>query len=110
MALEQLLGLDVANVVVYENSALAKSYGVYATTSRNAIYLSGTIDGFMRRPFTVLEEYYHVIRQWNSGGMTRFGYVWELVTNGYDNNKYEIEAWDWADKNKEEYIRLRGWR
>ncbi|MDT4818979.1 YD repeat (two copies) [compost metagenome] len=110
MALEQLLGLDVANVAIYENSALAKSYGVYATTSKNAIYLNGTIDAFMRRPFTVLEEYYHVIRQWNTGGMTKLGYVWELITSGYDNNKYEVEAWSWADKNKEEYVRLRGFR
>jgi hypothetical protein len=63
-----------------------------ATTRRNRIYLRGTLDDFAANPELVLHEYFHVIDQWNTGRLTRRGYVWEWLRRGYKANRFEIEA------------------
>lgn len=41
----------------------------------------------------MLHEYYHVLRQWNLGRLSRRSYVSEWMKNGSsDGNKYEDEA------------------
>ena len=51
----------------------------------------------------VLEEYCHVIEQWNKKRMGRRSYLWELMRHGYNNSKYEKEAKNWATKNFDAY-------
>jgi len=63
-----------------------------ATTRRNCIYLRGTLGNFAENPELVLHEYFHVIDQWNTGRLTRRGYLWELLMRGYAANRFEIEA------------------
>lgn len=63
----------------------AGRYWVFATTQRDAIYLNSRITAgdFFGDPELLLHEYYHVIRQWNTGAMTNFNYAtnpskWEI--------------------------------
>ena len=70
-ALEQALGSPVDEVVLCERSLFARLHGgARATTRRNAIYLRGSLEEFLRDPELVLHEYYHVLKQWNRGSMT----------------------------------------
>jgi hypothetical protein len=34
------------------------------------------------RPAIVLEEYYHVLEQWNTGRLSKLKYTWEWVKHG----------------------------
>ena len=58
----------------------------------------------------VLEEYYHVIGQWNTGDLTRTSYLVEWVRVGFDGYKisYEVEARGFVADNVQEYQRLLG--
>ena len=78
-----------------------KKSAYIATTRRNKISVHVPCDEFWNDPRTVLEEYYHVTRQWNTGRMNRRRYAWEHIRRGYDNNKYEKEAKDFADRNRD---------
>ncbi|MFA5260384.1 MAG: RHS repeat-associated core domain-containing protein [Candidatus Omnitrophota bacterium] len=78
--------------------------GSYATTRRNRIVVKGDINEFWLYKHTVLEEYYHVLKQWNKGTLTRTRYLIELMKKGYDKNKYEIQAKTFADTNLEDFI------
>ena len=77
--------------------------GAYATTRKNLILLNDNIEKFWNYNHTVLEEYYHVLRQWNTEDLTRWRYVKELLKNGYNGNKYEIEAKGFASNNLSAY-------
>jgi RHS repeat-associated protein len=86
-----------------------KDYGWTATTRKNKIIVFVPCDQFFEDPETVLEEYYHVLRQWNTGRMGRISYGWEWLKkkigpgDPYRDNKYEKEAKDFAKEHREEF-------
>jgi hypothetical protein len=63
-----------------------------AVTRRNRIYLRWSLARFAASPELVLHEYFHVMRQWNSGRLTVWRYLKQHFCNGYDANPYETEA------------------
>ncbi len=73
-----------------------------ATTRVNLIRLYISCDEFFSSPSEVLEEYYHVLEQWNTGRLTILGYVDEYLLNGYRCNKYEREAKKYAREHTQE--------
>ena len=83
---------DIHSVRLIENNWRLKITRTYATTRPNAIYLHGSRHTFFRLDFTVLEEYYHVLKQWNTGSMTRTSWLLENIRNGYAHNRFEVEA------------------
>jgi hypothetical protein len=74
-----------------------------ATTRKNKITVYGSCQAFVDDPETVLEEYYHVLEQWNKGRLSRLKYGLAYLFHGY-NNKYEKEAKTWVQKNIESYM------
>ncbi|GAA5442099.1 hypothetical protein Misp06_00260 [Microbulbifer sp. NBRC 101763] len=109
MAIETLFGfeVDVVNISIFEFDWRTEVTNTYATTRVDSIYLRKSKEHFFDRPFTVLEEYYHVIEQWNTGRMTRTGYLIENARNGYDNNKWEIEAKGFAKNNLKRFKQIK---
>ncbi|MEO8938870.1 MAG: hypothetical protein ABI277_01330 [Burkholderiaceae bacterium] len=77
-----------------QQSHFARLHGrrIAATTRRDAIYLSGSGKRFANDPGLVLHEYFHVLRQWNTGTLTTWRYVVESLKRGYRDNRYEVEA------------------
>ena len=110
MALEQLFGFkeDVFGVRIVENDWRPRSAGMYATTRMNTIYLDGGRSEFFQYDLTVLEEYFHVLKQWNTRQMTRTSYMAEHIRNGYDGNRFEIQAKGYASQNLQLYTQLKG--
>jgi len=102
-ALEGQFGEGIGGIEVIENSTFARLHGenVLATTRENRIYLSVDAAKFFADPELMLHEYFHVIRQWNTGQLTVPKYLWENVTNGngYWGNRYEVEARKYARDN-----------
>ncbi len=86
---------DVIDAVrLVERSRFARLHGrrVAATTRRGTIYLAGSGRRFVADPELVLHEYFHVLRQWDTGTLTTWRYVIDALRHGYHNNRYEIEA------------------
>jgi hypothetical protein len=99
-ALEELLGTDVSAVEVVENSWFARAHlRAVATTRRRRIYLSGTAQDFFTDPVLMLHEYCHVIRQWQPRRLTITRYLLEWLRRGYWDNRFEIEAREFAEDN-----------
>lgn len=94
-------------VRLIENNWRLKITRTYATTRSNAIYLHGSRDDFFRLDFTVLEEYYHVLNQWNTGTMTRTSWLVENMLNGYAHNRFEVEAKKFAEHNTARFRALK---
>ncbi len=93
-------------VVVVEQSRYARLHrGMVATTRPGRILLAGSGADFCADPELVLHEYFHVLRQWHGGRLTRTGYLLESVRRGYWFNRYEEEARRFAAA---ELPRLRG--
>jgi hypothetical protein len=67
-----------------------------ATTRRGRIYLRGSAADFWSNPSLLLHEYWHVIRQWETGELTTGRYLAECLRRGYWNNRFEIEAREFA--------------
>ena len=44
----------------------------------------------------MLHEYFHVIRQWGTGDLTIPRYLLECFRRGYWDNRYEVEAREYA--------------
>ena len=107
-ALSILLGESVDKVQVLVNSPKSKLYGAVATTGENVIFVAGSADSFANDPRLMLEEYYHVVKQWNKG-MSTIDYLWEHYTNGngYKGSKYEMEAKKFAEDNLQMFIYMR---
>ncbi len=63
-----------------------------ATTRRGVIHLAGSGGRFAADPELVLHEFFHVLRQWNTGALTTWRYVKESLRHGYHDNRYEVEA------------------
>lgn len=91
-ALEQVFGEDVRHVRIVEHSRYARLHGARATTRPGVIYVAMSGDEFTRDHDLVLHEYFHVLKQWQPGRMTRLGYLAELIRRGYRANRYEREA------------------
>jgi hypothetical protein len=97
----------IDRVVVEPESDFARMHGdILATTRVDSIYLTGMGDDFAADANLLLHEYFHVIRQWNTGELTVGRYVLQLLRKGYWRNKYEIEAREFADARTDEFRRL----
>lgn len=104
VALEQVFGPSVAAVNVVEYSRYARAhFGVTATTRPNYILLTIGGEAFASSPELLLHEYFHVLRQWNTGRLTRWRYLIESARHGYWNNCFEREARDFSTANLERY-------
>jgi hypothetical protein len=97
-ALEQLLGERIGHVKIIEYSWFARLHGAFATTRRQRIYLSGSAADFFSNPWLMLHEYCHVLRQWQTGSLTVPRYLIECLRRGYWNNRFEVEAREFADQ------------
>ena len=96
-ALERIFEAPVDGIIVIENSLYARAHlGMYATTRPNRILLAGSGAGFAANPELLLHEYFHVIRQWRPGRLTRWRYLAESARRGYQANRYEQEAREFA--------------
>ncbi|WP_164978566.1 RHS repeat-associated core domain-containing protein [Pseudoxanthomonas composti] len=91
--LELIFGQSVAGVNV-RNKTFVKND--FVTTRRNSIRLPPNLstDEFFADHELVLHEYYHVLRQWNTGDLTRRGYLAEVSRSGSwaDGNRFEDAA------------------
>ena len=97
-ALEQLLGERIGHVTVIEYSWFARLHGAFATTRLERIYLAGSAEDFFNNPWLMLHEYCHVLRQWQTGSLTVPRYLVECLRRGYWNNRFEVEARQFADQ------------
>ena len=100
LALEKFFGEGVRRVVVVEHSLFARMhFRINATTRRRRIYLVGTAQKFFADPTLLLHEYCHVMKQWEPGNLTTFRYLVEWFRKGYWDNRFEIEAREFATDN-----------
>ena len=98
-ALEEILGESIARIRIIEHSRLARLHGrALATTRRRRIYLRGSAQEFFANPWLMLHEYCHVLRQWQTGSLTVRRYLIECLRRGYWNNRFEVEARQFADQ------------
>jgi hypothetical protein len=105
-ALELTFAEPVAGVVVIENSLYARAHlGMRATTRPNRVLLACSGAQFVADPGLLLHEYFHVVRQWRTGYLTRWRYLRESVRRGYWANRYEREARDFTAAALEPYLR-----
>ena len=106
VALERVFEAPVDAVIVIENSLYARAHlGMVATTRPNRILLANGGAEFAANPELVLHEYFHVIRQWRSGSLTRWGYLTESARRGYRANRFEQEAREFAAAVRERFER-----
>ena len=97
-ALERVLGARIGHVRIIEHSWYVRAHGrALATTRRGRIYLRGSASDFFANPWLMLHEYCHVIRQWEAGTLTLARYAGEWLRRGYWNNRFEVEAREFAD-------------
>jgi len=91
--LERIFGRDAHSVRVIPNSRYARlHWRCRATTRPGVILLAGDAESFFSDPELVLHEYYHVLKQWRPGRLTRWRYVIESLRRGYWQNRYERHA------------------
>jgi hypothetical protein len=92
-ALERVFEEPIGQVRVIEYSRYARSHlGMCATTRPNRILLAISGVEFVANPEMLLHEYFHVLRQWATGRLTRWRYLVESARCGYWENKFEREA------------------
>ncbi len=105
VALEQVFGASVAAVKVVEHSRYARAHlGATATTRPNRILLAISGEDFVANPQLLLHEYFHVMRQWSTGRLTRWRYLIESARRGYWNNRFEVEARDFSAAAVDRYL------
>lgn len=103
-ALERVFEESVSQVAVIERSRYAKLHrGMAATTRPNRILLTISGAEFASNPELLLHEYYHVLCQWRTGYLTRWRYMVESIRCGYRQNRYELEAREFAAANLDQY-------
>jgi hypothetical protein len=96
-ALERVFAASLEGIIVIENSLYARAHlGMCATTRPNRILLAISGAEFAASPELLLHEYFHVIRQWRPGHLTRWRYLAETARRGYRANRYEQEAREFA--------------
>jgi hypothetical protein len=97
VALEQIFEEPVGAVQVIEYSRYARAHlGMTATTRPDLILLAISGREFVANPALLLHEYYHVLRQWGTGRLTRWRYLVESARSGYWQNRFEREARDFS--------------
>ena len=110
-ALEQVFAEPVGEIVVIENSLYARAhFGMRATTRPNRVLLACSGSQFVAEPELLLHEYFHVVRQWRTGYLTRWRYLAESARRGYWANRYEQEARDFTEAALEPFLRCLGAR
>ncbi len=96
-ALEALFGEPVGNIHVVQYSIYVRfHWRAIATTRPDRIYLRGSGKEFFNDGPLLLHEYFHVLRQWKTGDLTIARYLTETFRRGYWDNRYEIEAREFA--------------
>jgi len=106
-ALELVLGGRVDQVRIIEHSLFVRLHGrAVATTRRRCIYLRGSAEDFFQNPRLMLHEYCHVLKQWEPRTLTLSRYVLEWLRRGYWDNRFEIEAREFADANRDRLRQL----
>jgi hypothetical protein len=106
-ALERVFEAPVGGIIVIENSLYARAHlGMQATTRPNRIFLACSGSQFVADPELVLHEYFHVVRQWREGCLTRWRYLMESVRGGYRANRYEREAREFTTAALEPYLMM----
>jgi hypothetical protein len=97
-ALEALFGQPVGHIQVIQYSIYVRfHWRALATTRRNRIYLRGSGKEFFADSTLLLHEYFHVLRQWQTGELTIARYLGECFRRGYWDNRFEIEAREFTD-------------
>jgi Domain of unknown function (DUF4157) len=105
-ALERVFEASVDGIIVIENSLYARAHrGMCATTRPNRILLAISGAEFAANPELLLHEYFHVVRQWRPGHLTRWRYLIESARRGYRANRYEREAREFAATARERFDR-----
>ncbi len=105
--LREIFGDAVSEVRVIEHSWFAWWHvRAIATTRRRRIYLCGTAAAFFADPTIVLHEYFHVLHQWEPRRLSVWQYGLELFRRGYWDNRFEIEAREFADDHRHRYCAL----
>jgi hypothetical protein len=105
-ALERVFEAPVDAIIVIENSLYARAHlGMRATTRPNRILLAITGAEFVADPEFLLHEYFHVVRQWRTGHLTRWRYLAESARRGYWANRYEQEARSFVASARERFDR-----
>jgi len=108
-ALERVFGEPVGGIIVIERSRYARAHlGMCATTRPNRIFLAMDGREFVGNANLVLHEYFHVVRQWKIGRLTRWRYLAESIRCGYWDNHFEREARTFATETVEQYSRYLG--
>ena len=103
----ELFGEDIDRVRVVEHSLVNRLHlRPRAVTRRDRIYLDGDLREFWSDPELVVHEYFHVLRQWATGHLTVWRYVVESLARGYWNNRYEVEAREFAARFRYRYALL----
>jgi Domain of unknown function (DUF4157) len=101
-ALEILFGEGIGHVRVIEHSLFARLHvSNNATTRRRRIYLRGSAADFFQNPWLMLHEYCHVLKQWEPRALTVPRYLIESARRGYWNNRFEVEAREFADAQRD---------
>jgi hypothetical protein len=96
--LEEAFGESVRHVQIFEHSLFARLHiRAVATTRPRRIYLRGSGADFFDNPWLMLHEYCHVIKQWESRDLTTPRYLLECLRKGYWNNRFEVQAREFAD-------------
>jgi len=99
-ALESFFGEQAAHVRIIEYSWFARLHlRAAATTRRRRVYLRGGAAAFFEDPALMLHEYCHVLKQWEPGLLTTTRYIGEWLRRGYWDNRFEIEAREFAADN-----------
>lgn len=105
--LRELFGETVDAVDVIEHSWFARAHlRAIATTRRRRIYLRGAAAPFFDDPAFVLHEYFHVLAQWEPRRLSVWKYLVELFRRGYWDNRFEIEAREFAEDHRHRYCAL----
>jgi len=98
--LAALFGDGVRRVRIIEHSLFARLHaGAVATTRRGSIYLTGSAADFFANPSFMLHEYCHVLLQWEPQRLTSAKYALEWLRRGYWDNRFEVEAREFAQSN-----------
>jgi len=98
--LVQLFGEKADDVRVIEHSWFAWAHaGARATTRRRCVYLRGSAKEFFADHELLLHEYFHVLKQWETRELSVWRYLVESFRRGYWDNRFEIEAREFAADN-----------
>lgn len=105
--LQELFGEGIDTVLVIEHSWFAWAHvRAIATTRRRRIYLRGAAAPFFANPEFVLHEYFHVLGQWEPRHLSVWRYLLECFRRGYWDNRFEIEAREFAEDHRHRYCAL----